>query len=286
MRFYQLDNDTKKYIKRLNYNGIKTPSDITSVDQFIRGLKDLKVWSDVLDGWVMRSTQNAGSGSKVYSLKDNKYNGTLENGGTWTANGIYLRGDGLNPSQKIRLFTYNDFPNDTNQHGISVCGIVQPMNWSSASCTLSLLANDVFYIRSRFEITNEIGGGATCQMEMQGVNYTPTNPIGNNYYYRNYSSYNLNIGKFNYVGYIPFGTESNQFVFNSARAAQAGSNPSYNYGSAIGKNLSLYIGPSNSYYANGMFPFVMYFNNQVGSLKMLSIYYLAKDTIGKGLALP
>jgi hypothetical protein len=286
MRFYQLDNDTKKYIKRLNYNGIKTPADITSVDQFIRGLKDLKVWSDVLDGWVMRSTQNAGSGSKVYSLKDNKYNGTLENGGTWTANGIYLKGEGLNPSQKIRLFTYNDFPNDTNQHGISVCGIVQPMNWSSASCTLSLLGNDQFYIETRFEITNEVGGGATCQIQMQGVNYTPTNPIGNNYYYRNYSSYNLNIGKFNYVGYIPFGTESNQFVFNSAGAAQAGSNPSYNYGTPIGKNLSLYIGPRNSYYANGMFPFVMYFNNQVGSLKMLSIYYLAKDTIGKGLALP
>jgi hypothetical protein len=286
MRFYQLDNDTKKYIKRMNYNGVKTPSDITSVDQFIRGLKDLGVWSDVLDGWIMRSNQNAGSGSKIYSLKNTSNNGTLENGGTWTADGIYLRGDGLNPSQKIRLFTYNDFPNGTNQYGISVCGVVQPMNWSSASCQIGLLASDSTYIEPRFHITNGIGGGATCQMQMYGINYTPTTPIGNDYYHRHYSPYSLNVGRFNYVGYIPFGTETNQFVFNSASAAQAGSTTAFNYGSPISKNLSLYIGPRNSTNSNGMFSFVIYFNNRVGSSKMLSIYSLAKDTISKGLALP
>ena len=286
MKYYKLDRDTKAYLKRMAVDGIKTPADIYSVNDFIVGLKDYSIWGDVLDGWVMRSTQNAGTGSRVYSLKDNRYNGTLENGGVWTANGIYLRGDGLNPSQKIRLFTYNDFPNDTNQYGISVCGIVQPMNWSSASCTLSLLANDTFYIETRFEITNEVGGGSTCQMEMHGINYTPTTPIGNNYYFRHYASYNLNVGRFNYVGYIPFGTESNQFVFNSARSAQAGAAQSYNYGSTISKNLSLYIGPRNNYRANGMFPFIMYFNNQVDSQKMLLIYSLAKNTIAKGLNLP
>jgi hypothetical protein len=286
MKYYKLDKDTKAYLKRMAFNGIKTPPDIYSVNDFIVGLKDYSIWGDVLDGWIMRSTQNAGTGSRVYSLKDNKYNGTLENGGTWTANGIYLRGDGLNPSQKIRLFTYNDFPNGTNQYGISVCGIAQPMNWSSANCQISLLASDSFYIESTFHITNGIGGGATCQMQMYGINYTPTTPIGNDYYYRHYSSYNLNIGRFNYVGYIPLGTETNQFVFNSARSAQAGSTTAFNYGTPIGKNLSLYIGPRNSASSNGMFPFVMYFNNQVNSEKMLSIYSLAKSTIAKGLNLP
>jgi hypothetical protein len=286
MKYYKLDRDTKAYLKRMAVDGIKTPADIYSVNDFIVGLKDYSIWGDVLDGWVMRSNQNAGTGSRVYSLKDNRYNGTLENGGTWTADGIYLRGNGLNPSQKIRLFTYNDFPNDTNQYGISLCGIVQPMNWSSASCTLNLLGNNQFYIETRFEITNEVGGGSTCQMEMYGVNYTPTTPIGNNYYHRHYSPYSLNVGRFNYVGYIPFRTESNQFVFNSASSAQAGSTTAFNYGTPIGKNLSLYIGPRNSYHGNGMFPFVMYFNNQVNSLKMQQIYSLAKNTIAKGLNLP
>jgi hypothetical protein len=286
MKYYKLDKDTKAYLKRMAVDGIKTPPDIYSVNDFIVGLKDYSIWGDVLDGWVMRSNQNAGTGSRVYSLKDNRYNGTLENGGTWTADGIYLRGNGLNPSQKIRLFTYNDFPNDTNQYGISVCGIVQPMNWSSASCILSLLANDVFYIETKFEISNAIGGGSTCQMQMNGTNYTPTTPIGNDYYYRHYSSYSLNVARFNYVGYIPFGTESNQFVFNSASSAQAGSTTAFNYGNSTGKNLSLYIGPRNSSSANGMFPFIMYFNNQVNSAKMLQIYSLVKNTIAKGLNLP
>ena len=88
MRFYQLDNDTKKYIKRLNYNGFKTPTDMYSVDQFIRGLKDLDLWSNIIF-WPLRANQNAGSGSIVYSLGGlGTYNGTLANGPTWQANGI------------------------------------------------------------------------------------------------------------------------------------------------------------------------------------------------------
>jgi hypothetical protein len=155
MKYYKLDKDTKAYLKRMAVDGIKTPADIYSVNDFIVGLKDYSIWGDVLDGWVMRSTQNAGTGSRVYSLKDNRYNGTLENGGTWTANGIYLRGDGLNPSQKIRLFTYNDFPNGTSQYGISVCGVVQPMNWSSANCQINLLATDSIYIETKFQFPYE-----------------------------------------------------------------------------------------------------------------------------------
>lgn len=286
MKYYKLDRDVKQYLKRMAIDGVKTPADIYSVNDFIVGLKDYSIWGDVLDGWIMRSNQNAGSGTKVYALKNNSNNGTIQNNGTWTANGIFLKGEGLNPSQKIRLFTYNDFPNGTNQYGISVCGVVQPMNWSSASCDISLLASDSSYIESRFHITNGIGGSATCQMQMFGTNYTPTVPIGNDYYFRNYGSYNLNVGSFNYVGYIPFGTESNQFVFNSASAPQAGSAQSLNYGSTINKNLSLYIGPKDSSFANGMFSFVIYFNNQVNSSKMLLIYSLAKNTISKGLNLP
>jgi hypothetical protein len=88
MRFYQLDNDTKKYIKRLNYNGIKTPTDIYSVDQFVRGLKDMGIWSNTIF-WVLRANQNAGSGNIVYSLGGlGTYNGTLTNSPTWQANGI------------------------------------------------------------------------------------------------------------------------------------------------------------------------------------------------------
>lgn len=88
MKYYQLDNDTKKYIKRLNYNGYKTPADIYSVDQFIRGLKDLGIWGNFVDAWFMRDNQNAGSGSNVYSFRNSTYNATLVNSPIWHSNGI------------------------------------------------------------------------------------------------------------------------------------------------------------------------------------------------------
>jgi len=90
MRFYQLDNDTKKYIKRLNYNGFKTPTDIYSVDQFIRGLKDLGIYGNMIEAWFLRKNHNAGSGNIVYSFRDSFHNGTINNISTavWNDRGL------------------------------------------------------------------------------------------------------------------------------------------------------------------------------------------------------
>jgi hypothetical protein len=88
MKYYQLDNDTKKYIKRLSYNGYKTPADIYSIDQFIRGLKDLGVWGNFVDAWFMRNNQNVGTGSSVFSFRNSTYNANLVNSPTWHSNGI------------------------------------------------------------------------------------------------------------------------------------------------------------------------------------------------------
>jgi len=90
MKFYQLDNDTKKYIKRLNYNGIKTPSDIYSVDQFIRGLKDLGIYRNMIEAWFFRKNHNAGNGSTVFAFRDSFNNGTINNISTasWNDRGL------------------------------------------------------------------------------------------------------------------------------------------------------------------------------------------------------
>jgi len=98
MRFYQLDNDTKKYIKRLNYNGIQTPSDIISVDQFIRGLKDLGVYGNMIEAWFFRKNHNAGSGSIVYAFRDSFHNGTINNISTavWNDRGLICTANATN----------------------------------------------------------------------------------------------------------------------------------------------------------------------------------------------
>lgn len=90
MKYYQLDNDTKKYIKRLNYNGYKTPTDIYSVDQFVRGLKDLGVYGNMIEAWSFRKNQNAGTGSTVFAFRDGFNNGTINNISTasWNDRGL------------------------------------------------------------------------------------------------------------------------------------------------------------------------------------------------------
>jgi hypothetical protein len=90
MKYYQLDNDTKKYIKRLNYNGIKTPTDIYSVDQFIRGLKDLGVYGNMIEAWFFRKNHNAGNGNILYAFRDSFNNGTINNISTasWNDRGL------------------------------------------------------------------------------------------------------------------------------------------------------------------------------------------------------
>lgn len=90
MRYYQLDNDTKKYIKRLNYNGYRVPTDIYSIDQFIRGLKDLGVYGNLIEAWSFRKNQNAGTGSTVFALRDGFNNGTINNISTarWDDRGL------------------------------------------------------------------------------------------------------------------------------------------------------------------------------------------------------
>lgn len=92
MKYYKLDKDVKQYLKRMSADGIKTPADIYSVNDFIVGLKDLNIYSSALDIWFLRREQNIGTGSIIYSFKNNLAPITLINGPTWTGNGIYFNG--------------------------------------------------------------------------------------------------------------------------------------------------------------------------------------------------
>jgi hypothetical protein len=90
MRFYDLDIDVKNYAKRIVDAGYKCPADINSVSDFVKGLKILNIWGDVIF-WPLRANQNAGTGTTVYNLGTmGIYNGTLTNGPIWQANGIFL----------------------------------------------------------------------------------------------------------------------------------------------------------------------------------------------------
>jgi len=87
-RYYDIDVDAKAYANRIVKAGGRIPSDIGSVSDFIKKLKINGLWIDLVDCWLMRSIHNIGTGTTLYSLKNNQFNATLTNGPTWESSGI------------------------------------------------------------------------------------------------------------------------------------------------------------------------------------------------------
>jgi len=98
-----LDRDAREYISRA---GI---SDLTArlrINEFVRGAKSLGLWSTMVC-WPMRSSQNAGTGTKVQSLGGlGTVESTLVGGPTWGVDGITfstaLSQRGAIPEVKLR----------------------------------------------------------------------------------------------------------------------------------------------------------------------------------------
>jgi hypothetical protein len=65
-------------------------TDKQNINAFVVGLKSYSLWNLLLDGWLLRSTQNIGTGTNVIALVSTSDNGTLTNGPTWTATGLSL----------------------------------------------------------------------------------------------------------------------------------------------------------------------------------------------------
>jgi len=79
------DTDGDAYLARA---GVTNPLGRCEVLWFTRGAKALGLWQNMV-AWPMRSYQNAGTGSTVFSLGGlGVFNGTIANGPTWSNNSI------------------------------------------------------------------------------------------------------------------------------------------------------------------------------------------------------
>jgi len=128
MKYYKLDRDTKAYLKRMAVDGIKTPADIYSVNDFVVGLKDYSLWGNVIF-WPLRANQNAGSGNIVYSLGGltggSRLDGTLISNPIWHTHGIFfnslnqyisLSGASINTDAFTSLSVLSTIASDNNSH--------------------------------------------------------------------------------------------------------------------------------------------------------------------------
>jgi hypothetical protein len=86
------DGDAAAYFTRA---GVTDPTAKAQVNAFVKGLKNLGLWSSSVV-WPMRSAQNKGSGTTLYSFGGlgtvGQYDGTLVNGPTWNTDGIFFDG--------------------------------------------------------------------------------------------------------------------------------------------------------------------------------------------------
>lgn len=86
----ELDRDA---IAFCNKAGITNSSYVSAIESFVKGIKNLGLWNSMVC-WPLRSTQNAGTGTTVYSLGGlGTFNGTLVNGPTWGVDGIDFDGN-------------------------------------------------------------------------------------------------------------------------------------------------------------------------------------------------
>lgn len=253
MRFYQLDTDTKKYIKRLNYNGIITPSDIYSVDQFIRGLKDMGIWKNIVC-WTFRANQNAGSGVTAYSFGNlGSYNGALTGSPIpiWTANGLVAQSTNsfVQTNLAITLSSIGEF----SMIGVGSMPSGTPARLLGSNTAMTYLygVSSTGWYYSFFDFVNN-------QIVTNLANQTIINWV----------CLTKNIG-LNTIGYVNNDSGFSQ-TLGSLRSTP--------------DNLAFF--GSNGTADKGVYPFFAFLNIQLSSAQNSQLYSLYKTTAGKGLVLP
>lgn len=256
MKYYKLDRDTKAYLKRMAVDGIKTPVDIYSVNDFVVGLKDLNLWQNIIDCWLMRSLQNAGSGTNLYALKYNINNGIMVNGPVWSDAGIVKNG----------ATQYITIPRNILGGNISRTIIAVAKRSTAQNVALSYGNLSV----TRFALKTEISGDRVALDAYNGS----TND--------NFGITNAN-GIFNQIA-ASYNSRTLLFKMNNAIATTSTISMSFNSNAS---NV-IFGGWQTSNITAGLSttPFGLISDTAFTSNEIDLFYNLYKLTIGKGLGLP
>jgi hypothetical protein len=286
MKSYQLDNDTKKYVKRLNYNGVKTPSDIYSVDQFIRGLRDIGVYGKLREIWFLRDNQNASSGSIRYPFKDGNNLCALVNNPVQTSNGINAGYD--IPSAASSSYLSLDTPAILDNFSFGYIGAGLSNVASTLGFPILMFQNNGNYFYDSVSITYRT---------------TTTNRVYmTNYNYLQNTNFTVGIN-----ADLSYGTNSKTFQGINVSWSLEENFGRYRRGNGIisttltsPSNYGPRYAVKNKMYAPGRFDgtsvagltninitysAIFLFAPNIDS-DWVNVYSIAKDTIAKGLALP
>jgi hypothetical protein len=271
-RYYDIDVDAKAYANNIVKAGGRIPSDIGSVSDFIRKLKQNNLWNSLSEAWFFRSVHNIGTGTTVYPLKDINNIGTMVNGPVWSEAGIIFDGS-------------NDYI-ICNSNG----------NWKK----LVAQKNISVFVIGTCPISGAKGSFITAASTSPAYNFIWVNPrtsFGGEYRYGDttngsYSntSDNTNTG-FNMwnstggVGKRTIGYRNATSIASNGSASAGDTSVGYEQmpDNTVGNNLTF---GRDGGQLEGTFSHCFIFNDYLSATDVTTVYNIVKSTIGKGLNLP
>ena len=273
-RYYDIDVDAKAYANNIVKAGGRIPSDIGSVSDFIRKLKQNNLWNSLSEAWLFRSIHNIGTGTIAYPLKDINNIATMIGGPVWSQAGIIF--DGVN--DYIICNSNENWKKLVAQKQISAfCIGTCPTSGGDGNMLVAYIQSPQYIFlwinpRGGFGGSNEYRYGSTTN---GSYSVTSDNTA---------SGFNMwsstgGVGR-RTIGYL------NTTSIASNGAASAG-DTSQGYQELPNnlQNSSLTFGRFNGGY-EGTFSHCFIFNDYLSAANVTIIYNIVKSTIGKGLNLP
>ena len=266
MKYYKLDRDTKAYLKRMAVDGIKTPPDIYSVNDFIVGLKDLNL-QDFTEAYFYSNLQNAGSGT-VYSFRNNLNNGTIAGTHNRRTDGIELT-NGENSvinTNFLMPFAPCTF----------ICIFRSPSQVGVTAPTIFYTAG-VNFNGNQFAISSASLGDGRLNYSANGKNW-PTGGISSGFTSGGNKNLRFNVASFmmpDKRGPLRYGFNNAFLTGSSYATADDGFNTTRQFYRIKGYNFSTVILHS-----------ALFFDRNLSDLEVTNIYNLIKATSGKMLNIP
>jgi hypothetical protein len=251
------DADAIAYFERA---GVTDATAKAQINAFVKGIKDLGLYNNMVS-WLLRSAQNAGTGTTAYSLGGfGTFNGTLTNGPTWGADGVVL--DGVNDFISTSL-------GNVYSSGISMLIGFNSDNIEIVPFTCLLSNQQGMSPFPTFDLRRQSGTTINVSVAIAGTERilalgSVTNGVN---YLAGFSHNNSTARSFFSGSQIATGSFSGA-VDNSTNNLTLGKNPAFE------RNF------------DGKMFFVMAANVGITESQHSSIYTLYKNTLGTGLGLP
>ena len=271
-RYYDIDVDAKAYANNIVKAGGRIPSDIGSVSDFIRKLKQNNLWNSLSEAWLFRSIHNIGTGTIAYPLKDINNIATMVNGPVWSQAGIVF--DGSN--DYIICNSNENWKKLVAQKQISAfCVGTCPTSGGLGNMLVAYIQSPQYifiWINPRSGFGGEYRYGNTTNGSYASTSDNTTS---------GFNMWNSTGG----VGKKSIGYRNGASITTNGATSAGDTSQEYQQLPNNTTDASLTFGRYAGGY-QGTFSHCFIFNDYLSAANVTIIYNIVKSTIGKGLNLP